>query len=1087
MAVRIGAGGSNLIVGVAALSLVSGGVVAASAFLTADDGSIECGVSSVRTESEAFALAEACDKDIEIESLRTEYDTFWATPRQTIRADASSGAVRTDLGGAWEPTDATIMLDGDGVPSVTSPVFDMDLAGVVAGGDPFMTIRSDEQALSMSLPDPLGLGEPALDPKDATRVVYPVTGPDGQPIAGADLVVMIQPDATGFTPVLRVADAAAGAGLVEATGEAGLGFHVGVSGGLVLSDQAPEDDGMAPDPIPEDGTPDGAWEDPSEAGGPAPAASASRTTAGEASVESSGPTGFYALDQAGELTFSGSPGWQWESGTATVGSSGSKDLARTTQSGQTNSRDELLSEESVPDELLVEQSGVAAVALDAVIAEDGHSAVIRADEEMVTDPEGNFPMFVDPAVSGSRSGWTVLKQAWPTSATGWKFAGSAGVGFCDVSRDPACDRSNVQRLVWKFSGLSFIGDLDPADVLGATFRAYGTHSFSCTKTTMQLYRTPAISSSTTWSNHAGLWDSSFRISAVDDAYYSSSCGGAHWTEWDATEVGDLIASNGWSGINLGIRSSSNTDMVSWKKLRYDARFSVEYSRAPAAPYGHQTLVDGANVGCSESSSAPRTSRWLRPILSVVGNDPEKQPVSVQFVVVNHATGDWVWESAWQDWQTPPDGSGVRFTLRVPEGKELSNGVTYRWRAQIKDKSGRSVGYGDSKACYFRVDNSAPAAPVITPVRDHPDAEAFYETDKERGGLGLTGCFEIYAPSTDSTTVWWGYATRTNTTKVTLDSTRRTTVCASPGGTGPKFLYAKVADKSNLTSDAEYEFDVAAAREDGVWTFDDSDNRGQDTAVFDAERGEFLSAGQLTLSETGVLFAAGPHQEFGARDGDSALVARDKKIAWSEAPVIDTTASFVVSAHVKLDADAARTGWYTALSQEAPLYNGFRLGYRPSGCPTVEAGCWAFGVNRDVTTNATTYTMSKVPVQLGQWVHLLGEYDKPEGKLRLYVCDAGTPNAPAVGEPVVSVASMTANLPASPGRFVVGRGFIGGSPSNYWDGLIDNVRIFRGEVLAEAKIRRLCQGAEAFSYLEGHGVDDVDPTWGDDADENEATS
>jgi hypothetical protein len=394
-----------------------------------------------------------------------------------------------------------------------------------------------------------------------------------------------------------------------------------------------------------------------------------------------------------------------------------------------------------------------------------------------------------------------------------------------------------------------------------------------------------------------------------------------------------------------------------------------------------------------------------------------------------------------------------------------------------------VGYDDTPACYFRVDISAPAEPRITPLRDHPDADAYYESDKERGGVGLTGCFEIYAPSTDSTKIWWGYATRTNTHEITLDSTRKEVVCFAPGGTGPKFLYAKVADSANLTSDAEYEFDVATAREDGVWTFDDTEDRGQDTAVFDADRNEYVSAGQLDLS-AGALFEPGPHQEFGARDGDSALAARDTKIAWSESPVVDTTTSFVVSAHVKLDADTDRSHYYTALSQEAPLYNGFRLGYRPNTCPTSDDACWAFGVSREVGSNAPSYVKSAVPVKFGQWVHLLGEYDKPAGKLRLYVCDAGTPDNPAVGEPILAEADMTANLPPSPGRFVVGRGFMAGSASDYWNGQIDNVRIFRGEVLAQAKIRRLCQGAEASSYVGGNGVDDVDPTWGDDAGENE---
>lgn len=1086
MVVRLGAGGNYLVAGVIAIALAAGGAFAVETMRAEGEVVADCSVSSARFEPEAFALAEACGKDIEIEALRTVYDTFWATPRQTIRADASSGAVRTDLSGDWEATDATVSLDESGLPQVAAPVYDMDLTGETSDGGPFMTMRADSLALSMGLPDGLGLGAPEIDATDASIVTYPVRVSGGEEIDGADLVLTIHPDATGYTPVLRIADAAAGEALIAAAGDEGLGFVVDVSGGLELTDQQPEIEGMAPDPVPADGTPDGAWEDPTGVGDDAAGVSedsapSAKSLAGSASEDGAeeGPVeGFYAVDPAGTLTFTGAPGWQWDSVAASA-EAGSVSASRAAAVDGAASMDS-----AGVASVEVAQADGRAVALDTVIAEDGRSAVIRADEDMVTDPSGSYPVFVDPAVSGSRSAWTSLKAAWPTSTGGWKFPDSSGMGYCNVNLDLVCQRSGFQRLVWQFSGLSFVGGLSSADVVSATFRVHGTHSYNCTKTTMYLYRTPSINASTNWSNHAGTWDSSYHISNASDAYYSSACGGPHGTEWNATEVGKLMATNGWSGIHLGLRGEAASDMDTWKKLRYDARFSVEYNRAPASPFNYQTIIDGANIGCSTNASSPKTSRSLRPSLSVVGKDPDKQQVSVQFVVIKNSNNERVWESDWRPWQSPGT-SGVRFTMRVPEGEELDSGGSYRWRAQIKDSGGRMVGYADTPACYFRIDISAPAEARITPLRDHPDAEAYYESGQERGGVGLTGCFEIYAPSTDSSKLVWGYATRTpQDDPITLDSTRTVIACPTPEGTGPKFLYVKIWDKAGLTSETEYEFDVATAREDGVWTFDDPEDPGQDTAVFDADRDEYLSAGQLSFSADRT-FGPGPHQEFGARDGDSALRTRVGKIAWTDAPVVDTTTSFVVSAHVKLDPDTDRTGWYTALSQEGPLYNGFRLGYRPTSCPTTDGACWTFGVNREVRSNSTTFALSAVPVQFGQWVHLLGEYDKPAGKLRLYVCDAGTPDNPAVGEPILAEASMTANLPQTPGRFVVGRGFVGGAASNYWTGHVDNVRVFRGEVLAQAKIRRLCQGAEASSYVGGNGVDDVDPTWGDDSGENKA--
>lgn len=170
MAVRLGAGGNDLVAGVIAVALATGVTAAAGAVEAGDaESSPDCSVSSARTEELAFELAEVCAKDIEIESLRTVYDTFWATPRQTIRADASSGAVRTDLSGRWQATDSSVRLDGSGVPQVAAPVYEMDLVGEVAEGGPFVTMRADSLALSMGLPDGLGLGVHLLGDRERRR------------------------------------------------------------------------------------------------------------------------------------------------------------------------------------------------------------------------------------------------------------------------------------------------------------------------------------------------------------------------------------------------------------------------------------------------------------------------------------------------------------------------------------------------------------------------------------------------------------------------------------------------------------------------------------------------------------------------------------------------------------------------------------------------------------------------------------------------------------------------------------------------------------------------------------------------------
>jgi hypothetical protein len=191
------------------------------------------------------------------------------------------------------------------------------------------------------------------------------------------------------------------------------------------------------------------------------------------------------------------------------------------------------------------------------------------------------------------------------------------------------------------------------------------------------------------------------------------------------------------------------------------------------------------------------------------------------------------------------------------------------------------------------------------------------------------------------------------------------------------------------------------------------------------------------------------------------------------PVFDTTKSFVVSAHVRLDDDSK---WRTVIAQESVTRNAWQLTYRPSSCPFANwtGGCWMFGIDNEKSGGAWRTVYAPVKVRIGEWTHLTAEVDQSTQKLRLWVCDVGTPENPAPGEPVLTVATGPDKLWQAGGPVVVGRGQVAGAKADFWDGTIDNVRLFKGEVVAAAKIRRMCQGAEANDFVAG-GEDALDPT------------
>lgn len=128
-----------------------------------------------------------------------------------------------------------------------------------------------------------------------------------------------------------------------------------------------------------------------------------------------------------------------------------------------------------------------------------------------------------------------------------------------------------------------------------------------------------------------------------------------------------------------------------------------------------------------------------------------------------------------------------------------------------------------------------------------------------------------------------------------------------------------------------------------------------------------------------------------------------------------------------------------------------------------------------TANGTGQTVveSTVPVASGEWVFLLAEHDVSTQAMRLWVCDIGTPDAPAVGDPVRSETSRSATPWAASGALTVGRALSSGASTAWWPGAIDDVRVFSGKVVSEPKIRRMCQGAEASDF--GGNQLSLDPT------------
>ncbi|MDQ2587993.1 LamG-like jellyroll fold domain-containing protein [Saccharothrix yanglingensis] len=152
----------------------------------------------------------------------------------------------------------------------------------------------------------------------------------------------------------------------------------------------------------------------------------------------------------------------------------------------------------------------------------------------------------------------------------------------------------------------------------------------------------------------------------------------------------------------------------------------------------------------------------------------------------------------------------------------------------------------------------------------------------------------------------------------------------------------------------------------------------------------------------------------------------------------TDRSYTVSAWVRhggLD-PAARA----AVGFGDATHSPFLLGYRP------ETGKWGFLMSKGPAGNGW-YALSDQGARPDQWVHLVGVFDAPQGRMSLYV--NGVKQGSFMGTPDgAGVHGWHAS-----GPLWVGRGIWTGQRSDVWKGDIDDVRVHSG-VLTENEIEQL---------------------------------
>lgn len=678
------------------------------------------------------------------------------------------------------------------------------------------------------------------------------------------------------------------------------------------------------------------------------------------------------------------------------------------------------------------------------------SLTVTPDAAWLDDPKTTYPVYIDPPIGTTRSGYTVFRSdGWKD----WNFPNDEGVGKCGSltisGTTYVCGSGYVQRQAFKFSNTNLVGKY----VLKAAFRIRDAWSFTCTPSVTNLYRLSSGITTTT------SWPGPSTADLVGDETFSAGRGTAcspeqpdrdiefaddtNDTTDNLTATARKLADGGFSSISLELRNASETDTGDWKRFNGStATLQVTYVPKPGVPTTTGVRASSSTTtSCSTSSASPTTVTKLTPTLAATlqtvkapasGEEPGDLAGQFQIFTATGTTAVWdsgVAASAWQ-----PDNY-VR-TVAVPSGK-LVEGTVYRMKVRTQSHYVLGSTSGNlfsaySGYCYFRAVLTAPKASTITvgtgqgavptyPICD-PDCTA-------AGGPGQGGSFTVTNPMTTVTSFKWELksggkiADQGTATAMTSGTLRVGNFWATPQLEGQHELTVTAVNGAGPGEPASVFIQVApGAGAVGEWKAEDVNAPWVDT-----------SGGGHDLIMQGA-FTSGQGRKAANVPGDGALdIVGASSAAVTSGPVVNTAGSFTASAWVYLRNRGTTAQIVLSQATSSPLA-GFQLFYSGAN------DRWKMGVTgMGQTAPVAVQSVGKAVPVTNVWTHLTGVYDGSSGTVELYVngVSQGKVAAPAPG--------------ATTGPLMVGRDEMGAAPENF-DGLIDEATVWN-RALTKSEVER----------------------------------
>ncbi|MGW6709678.1 LamG domain-containing protein [Streptomyces sp. NPDC054956] len=708
------------------------------------------------------------------------------------------------------------------------------------------------------------------------------------------------------------------------------------------------------------------------------------------------------------------------------------------------------------------------------VAKDKLAVVPDAALLEQSDPAA-FPLYIDPSVAlDDGTEHTALRNDgvsfwdWDNGSDGQ----GKGMGECGSWGGYYCGPGYVQRLYFEFSPNKLRGK----EVLTARFRITEPWAFQCSVRNVWLVRMDGeISSSTKWGNkpnYADLmgdrWLSAGRGSACDP---NSPAAPVEFADNLPDEPDENLtptvrdfANGKYNRLNLELRAEDEGDTASWKRFRNDAVLSVDYIGKPNTPI-YVGLVAGSGEICSNDSTKPSIVSDPTPAMRAItetvwGGEAGVQERILMQTEKKETNGTWTPVKANAgdaDYISRPStgfvGDNVKVTSDPPA--TLTDGAQYRFRTWTRSYAdGHERTSAPSADCYFKVDSSAPKAPVVT--FGTPYSECTSTACASAGKPGQAGQLTL-GPATGDTNAAYQYKLSTDTAWTEIAGAKPT-VSITPPLSGTMKLSVKAKDSLGRWGATKIvDFVVKEGPGPvGYWNFDEASGQAVDTSTTNAslQNNADLSAGSLRTENGRRGWVQAPT----AHEDRTLQLAGTDQFASTSKPVIDTRSSFTVAGWVRLDRTNKNA---TAFGQAGQNMSGVAI--------TAWAGKpWMLQMATEDTTEGQL-TIGRVTgtttSQAGVWTHIAATYNQSTNIAKLYV-NGHVEGQMTVTNPIATTGPM--NFGAIKHR---------GALTDFLPGRVDEVKAWQDE-LSEAAVKQdasLVDPATGKPFLDLAGAWDLSQT------------